>query len=160
MCVLQGDSAHLFSLINIYMTFWQSALQIQQRGKAQLLVVCEKERGERREEERHLKQPEAACNALALMSSVKQINYINSITNKSNNECINLTIFTSQKVAKLLLERSMLGAGGEVGPGRLAASVAAFPMTRFVIYDLAGKQARGSQMQPEASPLPAPPPFK
>lgn len=38
--VIQGDSAHLFSLINIYMTFWQSALQIQQRGKAQLLVVC------------------------------------------------------------------------------------------------------------------------
>lgn len=36
-CVLQGDSAHLFSLINIYMTFRQSALQIQQRGKAQLL---------------------------------------------------------------------------------------------------------------------------
>lgn len=63
----------------------------------------------------HLKQPEAACNALALMSSVKQINYINSITNKSNNECINLTIFTSQKVAKLLLERSMLGAGGRGG---------------------------------------------
>lgn len=95
------------------------------------------------------------------MSSVKQINYINSITNKSNNECINLTIFTSQKVAKLLLERTMLGAGGRGGwPGRLAASVAAFPMTRFVIYDLAGKQARGSQKQPEASPLPAPPRFK
>lgn len=58
----------------------------------------------------HLKQEEEACYALALMSSVKPINYINSITNKSNNECINLTIFTSQKVAKLLVGRSMLGA--------------------------------------------------
>lgn len=90
-----------------------------------------------------LKQPQAVSNALALMSSVKLINYINSITNKSNNECINLTIFTSQKVAKLL-----------VGGGQLAA----FPMTRFVIYDLAGKQARSRQpeLEPEAAPSPSP----
>lgn len=73
------------------------------------LCVGEREReGERKRE--HLKQAEAACNALALMSSVKLINYINSITNKSNNECINLTIFTSQKVAKLLVERRGVGA--------------------------------------------------
>lgn len=57
----------------------------------------------------HLKQPQAVSNALALMSSVKLINYINSITNKSNNECINLTIFTSQKVAKLLVGKARGG---------------------------------------------------
>lgn len=76
--------------------------------------LCARRRGEKEGRKRgHLKQPEAAYYALALMSSVKQINYINSITNKSNNECINLTIFTSQKVAKLLLERRMLGRKGE-----------------------------------------------